>query len=141
MTDYLTSAEVAEKLGISERTLSRLLIQTPGLTYLKVGRAIRFRPADIQRLEAALQRETPGTYSRGRTVTVHRVGKKARASDAVWEALAQHRAEKQAAKAAREAGWAAKRAEKEAQKQARADKRREREAAREDKAKNLVKAG
>ncbi len=48
MTEYVTHEEMAEKLGISRRTLSRIMTKTPGLTYLKVGRAIVFRPQDVK---------------------------------------------------------------------------------------------
>lgn len=43
----LTLVEAAQATGIAERTL-RHLVSTRRLPYLKVGRYLRFRPADLQ---------------------------------------------------------------------------------------------
>ena len=47
-----TVEEVAERLGKSTRDVDRL-VSTGKLTRVKLGRAVRFRPADVERLITA----------------------------------------------------------------------------------------
>jgi hypothetical protein len=55
MTDDLTRAEVAAKLGVSERTLRRLLPRVPNLRCTRIGRKITFTPADVALIREALR--------------------------------------------------------------------------------------
>lgn len=57
-TDLLTPAEVAEMLGVQEQTLTAWRARGRyGLPYIKIGRRIRYRRADV---EAWLQERTFG---------------------------------------------------------------------------------
>jgi hypothetical protein len=51
----LTRAQVAEKFGVSERTLRRLLPSIPDLRCNRVGRKITFSPADVAMIEEAMR--------------------------------------------------------------------------------------
>ena len=51
----LTETDVAYRLGISAQTLRSWRWQRKGPTFLKVGRAVRYRPEDIEAfLEASI---------------------------------------------------------------------------------------
>lgn len=45
--NLLTTAEVADRLNVSEQTLRHWRTQNRGPRYLKLGKAVRYRPADI----------------------------------------------------------------------------------------------
>ena len=49
----LTRAEVAAQLGVSERTLRRLLPRIPDLRCNRVGRKITFSPVDVAKIREA----------------------------------------------------------------------------------------
>lgn len=51
----LTRAQVAIQLGVSERTLRRLLPRIPDLRCNRVGRKITFSPADVARIQEAVR--------------------------------------------------------------------------------------
>jgi len=44
----LTQVEAAKLLRLSERTLERLRLQGGGPSYVKCGRSVRYREADIE---------------------------------------------------------------------------------------------
>ena len=44
----LTPLEVAELTGLSTDTLAQWRSQRRGIPYLKIGRAVRYDPADVQ---------------------------------------------------------------------------------------------
>lgn len=44
----LLPGEVAEITGLSEETLAQWRSQKRGIPYLKIGRAVRYDPADVQ---------------------------------------------------------------------------------------------
>jgi excisionase family DNA binding protein len=44
----LTTEEVADITGLSRETLAQWRSQRRGIPYLKVGRAVRYDPADVQ---------------------------------------------------------------------------------------------
>ena len=44
----LTTEEVANRTGLSRETLAQWRSQRRGIPYLKMGRAVRYDPADIQ---------------------------------------------------------------------------------------------
>jgi excisionase family DNA binding protein len=48
----LTTAQVAELLAVSERTIKRLVARR-GLRCVRLGRSLRFDPADVSRFVAA----------------------------------------------------------------------------------------
>ena len=48
LQDLLTPEEVAVITGLSRETLAQWRSQGRGLPYLKIGRAVRYDPADIQ---------------------------------------------------------------------------------------------
>ena len=48
LPDLLTPEEVAEITGLSMDTLAQWRSQKRGITYLKIGRAVRYDPADVQ---------------------------------------------------------------------------------------------
>ena len=43
----LTTNEAANYLGLSESTLEKARVYGTGPTYVKLGRAVRYRPADL----------------------------------------------------------------------------------------------
>ena len=49
MDEYLTKKALAERLGISVRTINRRLKENPGVATLNDGRIIRFRLEDYIR--------------------------------------------------------------------------------------------
>jgi len=53
---YLTPADVAELLRISEKTVSRWALEDPSMPVLRRGRVVRF---ERERLLAWLQRQEP----------------------------------------------------------------------------------
>jgi len=48
MVRLLTQRDAATLLRLSERTLERLRLQGGGPLYVKAGRAVRFREADLE---------------------------------------------------------------------------------------------
>jgi excisionase family DNA binding protein len=48
LPDLLTPEEVAAKTGLSRETLAQWRSQRRGLPYLKIGRAVRYDPAEVQ---------------------------------------------------------------------------------------------
>lgn len=58
MTDLLTEVEAAEKLRLPARTLRYWRSTNTGPAYLKLGRAVRYSPTDLERWVNA-HRETP----------------------------------------------------------------------------------
>ncbi len=44
----LTAEEVASLTGLSEETLAQWRSQRRGIPYLKIGRAVRYDPTDVQ---------------------------------------------------------------------------------------------
>jgi len=44
----MTAEEVASMTGLSHETLAQWRSQKRGLPYLKIGRAVRYDPADVQ---------------------------------------------------------------------------------------------
>ncbi len=44
----LTTEQVADMTGLSRETLAQWRSQRRGIPYLKVGRAVRYDPADVQ---------------------------------------------------------------------------------------------
>lgn len=59
MDRHLTEHELAERLRLSVRTLQRWRWQGKGPAYLKLGRRVVYRLADVEAWEAANQR--PGS--------------------------------------------------------------------------------
>lgn len=55
MGEYISRAELAERIGRSERTLRRYLPTIPGLSCIKIGRRICFTEQDITLIEEALR--------------------------------------------------------------------------------------
>ena len=53
MLRLLTQSEAARVLRLSERTLERLRLQGGGPLYVKAGRAVRYREADLEAWIAA----------------------------------------------------------------------------------------
>ncbi len=53
MTNYFTQREAAEILRISERTLERHRLTGTGPVFIKAGRRVLYRPADIEAWAAA----------------------------------------------------------------------------------------
>lgn len=53
MTNYLTQREAAEALRLSERTLERHRLTGTGPKFVKAGRRVLYRPADIEAWAAA----------------------------------------------------------------------------------------
>lgn len=47
MSDYLTVSEAAQKLKVSESYLNKLRVVGGSPPYLRFGRTIRYRPADL----------------------------------------------------------------------------------------------
>jgi hypothetical protein len=47
----LTTAEVAERLRVSTSFLAKARVTGLGPTFIKVGRACRYRPADVENFE------------------------------------------------------------------------------------------
>jgi len=48
LNDLLKPEEVANLTGLSPETLAQWRSQKRGIPYLKVGRAVRYDPADVQ---------------------------------------------------------------------------------------------
>jgi excisionase family DNA binding protein len=48
LPDLLTPDQVAAITGLSKETLAQWRSQRRGIPYLKIGRAIRYDPADVQ---------------------------------------------------------------------------------------------
>jgi excisionase family DNA binding protein len=54
----LTQSEAAQFLRVSVRTLERLRVSGEGPTYIKTGRLVRYRQADLDRWIADHQRHS-----------------------------------------------------------------------------------
>ena len=61
----LGTAEVAQLLGIAERTLMNWRSRRVGPKYIKLGRRVRYRPADIDRY---LRKRTVEIVSHGHLI-------------------------------------------------------------------------
>ena len=48
LRDLLTADQVAAVTGLSKETLAQWRSQKRGVPYLKIGRAVRYDPADVQ---------------------------------------------------------------------------------------------
>jgi excisionase family DNA binding protein len=48
LQELLTSEEVAEITGLSSETLAQWRSQRRGIPYLKIGRAVRYDPAEVR---------------------------------------------------------------------------------------------
>ncbi len=48
LTELLTPEQVARLTGLSPETLAQWRSQKRGIPYLKIGRAVRYDPADVQ---------------------------------------------------------------------------------------------
>jgi len=48
LQDLLTSDRVAEITGLSSETLAQWRSQRRGIPYLKIGRAVRYDPAEVR---------------------------------------------------------------------------------------------
>lgn len=48
LQELLTSDEVAEITGLSRETLAQWRSQRRGIPYLKIGRAVRYDPAEVR---------------------------------------------------------------------------------------------
>lgn len=60
MTDrLLTPADVSELLSVSEKTLAHWRLNGNGPKYTKLGRAIRYRPTDVDAFVDAGLRQLP----------------------------------------------------------------------------------
>ncbi|ATJ90404.1 MULTISPECIES: hypothetical protein [Acetobacter] len=55
MGEYISRAELAQRMGRSERTLRRYLPTIPGLSCIRIGRRIYFTEQDIALIEEALR--------------------------------------------------------------------------------------
>jgi len=55
---FLTSPEVARRLGISERSLSRLRETGGGPPFVKIGRRVAYNPASLTDWTLRLERES-----------------------------------------------------------------------------------
>lgn len=55
MGELISRAQLAKQLGRSERTLRRYLPTVPGLSCVKIGRAVYFSEQDIALIEEALR--------------------------------------------------------------------------------------
>jgi excisionase family DNA binding protein len=53
MLRLLTQSEAARQLRLSERTLERLRVSGGGPVYVKAGRSVRYREADLEAWIAA----------------------------------------------------------------------------------------
>jgi excisionase family DNA binding protein len=54
MADYLlTTAEAAERLKLAEITMRKLRLKGDGPSFVKLGRAVRYRPVDLDAWVAA----------------------------------------------------------------------------------------
>ena len=62
METLLTKKDVMRIFGVTERTVNRLM-ETGKLPYIKLGRAVRFDPKDVQAL-IERQKVTEGEESR-----------------------------------------------------------------------------
>lgn len=61
--DAITRAELAKYLHVAESTLTKVLARLSGATCLRIGRVMRFRPADVKNILQALQAPAcPHTY-------------------------------------------------------------------------------
>ena len=48
LTELLTPEQVARLTGLSPETLAQWRSQKRGIPYLKMGRAVRYHPSDVQ---------------------------------------------------------------------------------------------
>jgi excisionase family DNA binding protein len=48
LNDLLTAEQVSAKTGLSEETLAQWRSKRRGIPYLKIGRAVRYDPAEVQ---------------------------------------------------------------------------------------------
>lgn len=60
---YLTQAETADSLRLSERTLERMRVEGTGPTFVKAGRRVLYRQSDIH--DWAAQRTFRSTSETG----------------------------------------------------------------------------
>lgn len=57
---FLTAADTARVLGISAGTLAAMRCQGRGPAYVKVGRLVKYDPADVRAYVEGLPRHRPG---------------------------------------------------------------------------------
>ncbi|GAA4475433.1 hypothetical protein [Gluconacetobacter asukensis] len=94
MSDLVSRADLAQRLGISEKTLRRHLPSVPNLSCIKIGRTIYFTEADVGQIQKALRCPYPtasaviiGT-SAGRSASVVKLSpSKKSIQDAVQEQM------------------------------------------------------
>jgi excisionase family DNA binding protein len=48
LNDFLTAEQVSAITGLSEETLAQWRSRKRGISYLKIGRAVRYDPAEVQ---------------------------------------------------------------------------------------------
>jgi excisionase family DNA binding protein len=48
LNDLLTAEQVSSITGLSEETLAQWRSRKRGISYLKIGRAVRYDPAEVQ---------------------------------------------------------------------------------------------
>jgi excisionase family DNA binding protein len=61
----LTDIQVAERLGVSRFTVRSWRMKGVGPRFMKMGRAVRYRPQDVDDYERQALVETQGTSDRG----------------------------------------------------------------------------
>lgn len=71
--NLLTAADVARRLAVSTKTLRRVLIKTPSIRPVVVGRSLRFTEQDFAALVEALRRPPIQVASVGRTYRTTRI--------------------------------------------------------------------
>ena len=65
LPDLLTPDQVAAITGLSKETLAQWRSQRRGIPYLKIGRAIRYDPADVQQYLAGCRVSVSDPNERG----------------------------------------------------------------------------
>ena len=60
----LKTHEAASRLALSHRTLEKLRRRGDGPLFVKIGRAVRYRPSDLDRWLASMERTSTSTMPR-----------------------------------------------------------------------------
>ena len=63
---YLSETQVAERWGLSPKTLQRWRALHAGPDYLRVGKYVRYRPCDVERFEETVLTKCDGTLRSGK---------------------------------------------------------------------------
>lgn len=63
---YLSETQVAERWGMSPKTLQRWRVTHVGPSYLKFGKSIRYRLCDVERFEEAVLTKCDGSRPSGK---------------------------------------------------------------------------